>query len=138
MQGKQIFDRFLIFDSGIGKSLTTNFVGVENWIATVTHIQFTIPDGTYDDQNAYLFVSGNAIMNTTVTQYSKKPDGALLPIMFPNDSTRTKIKAYIKGHYSGSDELKFVILDKNLQLVTTSRIIVHLHVFGDSMKILHL
>lgn len=138
MSEKQNFDKFLIYDSAVAGTLTTNFTGVENWIATVTYIHFSIPDGTYEDQNAYLHVNANSIINSTVTQNAKKPNGTLMPIMFPNDLSKMKIKSYIKGRYSGSDEFKFAILDKNLQIVPTTRIIVHLHVFNDTAKVLHL
>lgn len=136
--GQKIFDRFISFDSAVGKSIKIDFNGVKNWVAIVNHVHFCLPVGVYEDQNAYLLITGSSILtNSTVTQLQRKPDGALLPIMFPTDPKLSRVKAYLKGRYEGPDELTFTILDRDLKEVTTARVVVHLHVFNDTGKILN-
>jgi len=136
--GQKVFDRFISFDSAVGKNIKIDFAGVKNWVAIVNHVHFCLPEGTYEDQNAYLLITGSSIFtNSTVTQLQRKPNGALLPIMWPTSITTSRIKAYLKGRYEGPDELTFMILDRDLKEVPVARLIVHLHVFNDVGKVLN-
>lgn len=127
-------DKFLVFDSEIGDSLELTLSDQASWVGTVTHIRFSLPDdGVYEDLNAYLHISGSTLISTsTITQKGRKQGGIQLPIMFPDNSTGMKIKAYMRGVSSGTDQLRFCILDKNLKEVTTARIVVHIHLFSDN------
>ena len=129
------FDKFLHYDSSVANFFPIDFPGNKRYIGWITYLSFQMTDdSTYQDPTAYVFVElQNKYSSTTITQKGKRVEGHLFPIRKPGSDN--KCDTYIKGQYSGKEELKFSILDKNLNPVDTKRIVVTLHMMRDTGQI---
>lgn len=126
--GGQEFDRFYTFDSSLGDSINFVLDGEKNWIASIVHVRFAV-DGGYPDKVAYLHIESNSLVSTSTTTQKPKISlkGAILPIILPDVEQSSQVGSYIKGRYTGPDQIKFAILDKELKPVQTTRLIVYMH-----------
>ena len=124
------------FDSSLSDYMPVKMSGTKNWVGIVTYVKFILDnDVEYTDFTAYLQIKmSNLLANSCLTQNAKKAEGSILPIRDPGG--RNAVDIPIKGVYSGEDELNFSILDKNLVLVPTARLVVTMRVFSDKGEIL--
>lgn len=131
------FDRFLHFDSDVTDYFPVIFPGRKTYVGWVTYVNFQMSDNsTYEDLTAYLYIRMNNVNSpTTITQTGKKLEGHIFPIRRPGSDSQ-KCYTYIKGIYTGKEELRFSILDKELNPVDTKRIVVTLHLVRDTGQIL--
>jgi hypothetical protein len=96
------------------------------WKLTIDYLYFTLPaDAPYTEPTAFLQMNSGMVTTACLHQSGNKTKGALLPIIKPYDGP--SIRSTVYGIYGGPDDLRFAILDKNLQVVETERIALSFH-----------
>lgn len=114
----------LHYDSDIGDHLEFRLSNDKTVKCTVTYLYFRLPDdATYNDPTAYLQIYGN-IQSLTVmaNQLGKNPAGVVIPICEPK--LRQEVRTPFIAKMPNAGELQFRILDKTLNKVATSRLVV--------------
>jgi hypothetical protein len=137
------FDKYLAYDSVNGTSFPLKMISPVNVICTVSYVRFLLMPISdvvppYTDPAAYIQItSTNFVGTSTMTQnVNGSKSGMILPIMNP-DNTLISVKGYFRAKYSGPCDLYFTILNSTFQPVSTSRVIVNIHMFEDKGQILN-
>ena len=128
------FGAVLHYDSSISDRLTYRIRARMTLKCCVTFLRFTQPDdAVYVDPTAYLHITGTIDRpSLSVNQIGKKREGFLLPICNPGISN--EIRFAPTGLLLEEGELQFKILDKNLNEVVTTRIVVTMNVLDADLK----
>lgn len=131
---KRTFEAVLHHDSSLSDHLEYHIPSNMYIKVAVTFLSFTLPDdAVYSDPTAYLFISGNVEqVSLCVNQAKRKMGGFLIPICEPGNGN--KICFAPSGLLLNEGELTFSILDKNLNEVTTSRIVVTMNIADANAK----
>lgn len=111
------------YDDSVKPTFNINFANAKKFALNITYLSFSLPDNApYDDPTAYVFMSTNMATTSVITQTGRKLNGAVLPIAYPQ-SERVALGT-VRGFYQTPDDIQFFILDKNLNIIQTSRIVV--------------